>query len=118
MMTLNRASLGTWLWRRLRGRAVLGRRRASQSTRLATSARGDGVMIMSNDELKATMERIARFQQQVIAARETATATENYRTSAGEYLAEIDRMNLEVREYLWAPPAKPVEEVTRGQGRN
>jgi hypothetical protein len=63
-------------------------------------------MIKSNEELKTTMERIARFQQQVIAVRDVATSAENYRASAGGYLAEIDRMMLEVRDYLWAPPAK------------
>jgi hypothetical protein len=63
-------------------------------------------MIKSNEELKATMERIARFQQQVIAVRDGAISSENYRASVGGYLAEIDRMMLEVRDYLWAPPAK------------
>ena len=63
-------------------------------------------MIKSNEELKTTMERIARFQQQVIAVRAAATSPEeNYRASAGGYLAEIDRMLLEVRDDLWAPPA-------------
>lgn len=63
-------------------------------------------MIKSKAELKTTMERIARFQQQVMAVRDVATSPENYRASAGGYLAEIDRMMLEVRDYLWAPPAK------------
>lgn len=68
-------------------------------------------MIKSADELKATMERIARFQQQVLAVRAVATAPENYRAAAGGYLAEIDRMMLEVRDYLWAPPAKASGEL-------
>ena len=63
-------------------------------------------MIKSAEELKTTMERIARFQQQVIAVRAVTTSPDNYRASAGGYLAEIDRMMLEVRDYLWAPPAK------------
>jgi hypothetical protein len=62
-------------------------------------------MIHSTEELTATMERIARFQQQVLAVRAASTSAENYRASAGGYLAEIDRMLLEVREYLWSPPA-------------
>ena len=62
-------------------------------------------MIKSNEELKTTMERIARFQQQVITVRDAATSPENDRASAGGYLAEIDRMLLEVRDDLWAPPA-------------
>ncbi len=63
-------------------------------------------MISSDQELKATMERIARFQQQVMKVRETDTSPENYPRSAAGFLAEIDRMMLEVREYLWQPPAK------------
>ena len=63
-------------------------------------------MIKSDEELKTTMERITRFQQQVMAVRDVATSSENYRASAGGYLAEIDRMMLEVRDYLWVPPAK------------
>ena len=68
-------------------------------------------MINSTEELKTTMERIARFQQQVIAVRAVATSPENYRASAGGYLAEIDRMMLDVRDYLWTPPAKPSGEL-------
>ncbi|MGI8605155.1 MAG: hypothetical protein ACR2OZ_19455 [Verrucomicrobiales bacterium] len=66
-------------------------------------------MINSDKELQTTMERIARFQQQVMKVRETATSPENYRASAAGFLAEIDRMMLEVREYLWQPPAKGLD---------
>ena len=62
-------------------------------------------MIKSNEQRKTTMERLARFQQQVIALRDAATSPENDLASAGGYLAEIDRMLLEVRYDLWAPPA-------------
>ena len=31
---------------------------------------------------------------------------ENYRMSAAGFLAEIDRMNLEIRDYLWSLPAE------------
>ena len=68
-------------------------------------------MIKSTAELKTTMDRIARFQQQVIAVRVVATSPENYRASAEGYLAEIDRMMLEVRDYLWAPPATASSEL-------
>lgn len=63
-------------------------------------------MMKSNGELKTTMERLARFQQQVMAVRDVAASPENYRASAGGYLAEIDSMMLAARDYLWAPPAK------------
>lgn len=62
-------------------------------------------MIQSTAELNVTMERIMRFQKQVIAIRENARTVENYRASASGYLAEIDRMMLEVRDYLWSAPA-------------
>ena len=68
-------------------------------------------MIKSDDELKTTMERLARFQQQVMAVRAVATSPESYRASAGGYLAEIDRMMFDVRGYLWTPPAKASDEL-------
>jgi hypothetical protein len=61
-------------------------------------------MIKDDQELQATLERIKCFQQQVTKLRETETNPANYRLSAGGYLAELDRMNLEVREYLWIHP--------------
>lgn len=68
-------------------------------------------MINSTEELKTTMERIARFQQQVMAVRAVATSPENYRASASGYLSEIDRMMLDVRDYVWAPPTKASDEL-------
>jgi hypothetical protein len=62
-------------------------------------------MISNDQELKAAMERIARFQQQVMRVREAEISPGAYEASAGGFLAEIDRMMLEVREYLWQPPA-------------
>jgi hypothetical protein len=53
------------------------------------------------------MERIARFQQQVMKLREVSDSPDAYATSASGFLAEIDRMMLDVREYLWQPPAVP-----------
>lgn len=63
-------------------------------------------MINSEQELQSTMERIARFQQQVMKVRESANSPEAYEASASGFLAEIDRMMLEVRDYLWQPPAE------------
>lgn len=60
-------------------------------------------MIANDQELKTTMERIARFQQLVLQIRATAASPENYRASAGGFLTEIDRMMLDAREYLWLP---------------
>lgn len=61
-------------------------------------------MIDSDQELDATLERIRFFQAQVAFLRKTETNPTNYRLSATGFLAEIDRMQLEVREYLSNPP--------------
>ncbi len=63
-------------------------------------------MIRNDQELEATKERIRYFQQQVETLRQVETNPQNYRLSAGGFLAEIDRMNLEVREYLSLHPSE------------
>ena len=50
-------------------------------------------MLKNNQELESTLERIKYFQQQVEKLRRAETNPQNYRLSAGGYLAEIDRMN-------------------------
>ncbi len=61
-------------------------------------------MIKDDQELEAMLERIRFFQAQVAHLRKTETNPTNYRLSSSGFLAEIDRMQLEVREYLSAPP--------------
>lgn len=68
-------------------------------------------MIRNHQEFEATLERIRYFQQQVEKLREVETNPQNYRLSAGGYLAEVDRMNLEVREYLWLHPSEMKEQA-------
>ena len=68
-------------------------------------------MIRNNVELEATKERIAYFQRQVEKLREVESNPQNYRLSAGGYLAEIDRMNLKVREYLSLHPSELKEQA-------
>jgi hypothetical protein len=63
-------------------------------------------MLKNDKELEATLERIKYFQQQVEKLRQTETNPQNYRLSVGGYLAEIDRMNLQVREYLSLHPGE------------
>ena len=63
-------------------------------------------MITTDQELKAAMERIRRFQEQVTHLRNTETNPDNYRAAASGFLAEIDRMQLEVREFLSHHPAE------------
>jgi hypothetical protein len=63
-------------------------------------------MLRNDQELEATLERIRYFRQQVEKLRQAETNPQNYRLSAGGYLAEIDRMNLQVREYLSLHPGE------------
>ncbi|MDZ7359774.1 MAG: hypothetical protein ONB46_03465 [candidate division KSB1 bacterium] len=66
-------------------------------------------MIQNDRELQVTLERIARMQKQVAELRRKETDPTNYRLSVSGYLAEIDRMNLEVREYLLSHPAEVLD---------
>ncbi|HEX8889431.1 MAG TPA: hypothetical protein VF779_09650 [Pyrinomonadaceae bacterium] len=68
-------------------------------------------MIKNDLELEGTLERIKRFQQQVIHMRKVEKDPVTYKLSAGGFLAEIDRMNLEVREYLMFHPSEVQEEL-------
>jgi hypothetical protein len=61
-------------------------------------------MIANDQELTVTLERIAQFQAQVAHLRNAETNPVNYRAAVSGYLAEIDRMQLEVREYLSLHP--------------
>ncbi len=72
-------------------------------------------MIANDHELQVTLERIARMQKQVAELRRKETNPANYRLAASGYLAEIDRMQLEVREYLQFHPADLLEEIEAAQ---
>jgi hypothetical protein len=63
-------------------------------------------MIKDDQELEATLERIRHFQAQVRHLRKVEKNPTNYRLSASGFIAEIDRMQLEVREYLSLLPAE------------
>ena len=63
-------------------------------------------MITNDQELETTTERIRHFQKQLAHLRKVETNPENFRLSASGFLAEIDRMQLEVREYLSMLPAE------------
>ncbi len=62
-------------------------------------------MIKNDQQLQVSLDRIRRFQDQVAHLRKTEKSSENYRLTAGGFLAELDRMQLEVREYLWLHPS-------------
>ncbi len=63
-------------------------------------------MIRNDQELEATRERIRHFQAQLARLRKAETNPVNYRLSASGFLAEIDRMQLEVREFLSLPASE------------
>ena len=71
-------------------------------------------MIQNDQELEATRERIERFQKIVEKIREVETNPLNYDLSAGGFLAEIEQMNLEVREYLSTHPSELIEQIAEG----
>ena len=63
-------------------------------------------MIRNDQELNAALERTARFQQQVAHLRRVETNAANDKGASSGFLAEVDRMQLEVREYLSMLPAE------------
>ena len=63
-------------------------------------------MIATDDELKTTLERIAWMQGQLTHLRQVETNPANYHASASGFIAEIDRMQLDVREYLSSHPTE------------
>jgi len=73
-------------------------------------------MIANDQELRTTLDRIVWFQQQVAHLRKTETNPVNYRAAVSGFLAEIDRMQLEVREYFRFLPAELVGNAEQGAG--
>jgi hypothetical protein len=65
-------------------------------------------MIANDEQLNVTLERISWFQKQVVHLRKTETNPTNYHAAVSGFLAEIDRMQLEVREYFSFLPAEKV----------
>jgi len=61
-------------------------------------------MISNDQELSVTLERVTRFQNQVAQLRRIESDPASYHAAVGSFLAEIDRMQLEVREYLSSHP--------------
>ena len=70
-------------------------------------------MIANDQELSVTLQRIARLQEQVGHLRNVETNPANYHAAVSGFIEEIDRMQLEVREYL---SIHPTECVIAGQG--
>lgn len=68
-------------------------------------------MIANDQELQVMLKRIARFQEQAVHLHKVESNPANYHAAASGFLAEIDRMQLEVREYLSTYPAE-LESIT------
>ena len=60
-------------------------------------------MIRNDNELSTTLDRIRHVQNQLVLLRQAETNLFNDRLSSGGFISEVDRMQLEVREYLSTP---------------
>jgi hypothetical protein len=67
-------------------------------------------MIMNDQELAVTRQRIQQIQDLLIRLRQCETA-QNYAAMASAYLLEIDKMNEEVRGYLASPSTEQAEAI-------
>ena len=63
-------------------------------------------MILNDNEIQTKIKRIERFQNQVAHLRKTETNPDNYHAAVSGFIAEIDRMQLDVREYLSLHPTE------------
>jgi hypothetical protein len=59
-------------------------------------------MITDDQELKATQERIVRFQRWLVQMRQTARPDE-FEAAAGGYRLEVERTQAEVLDYIMRP---------------
>ena len=62
-------------------------------------------MIQNDAELEGTQARIAYFSR-LVANMRKVESPESFRLMAGSYLAEIEKMNTEVIEYLKRHPSE------------
>jgi hypothetical protein len=63
-------------------------------------------MITDDREFAATTDRIRWFQQQVAHLRRSEPNPTNFHAAVAGFLAEIDRMQRDVREFLSLHPAE------------
>ena len=64
-------------------------------------------MVRNDVELQAAQEYVLRFERILASARSKYTA-EAYEAMSGSYLAEIQRVNSEIAEYLRCAPTTEV----------
>ena len=65
-------------------------------------------MIANDQQLQTTLDRIASCQRQIAQLRASEVNPANYRAASSGFFAEIDRMQLDVREYLSFLPTETV----------
>lgn len=63
-------------------------------------------MIANDRELQTTLDRISWFQKQVAHLRRTEKNPANYKAAVSGFLAEIDTMQRDVREYFCSLPTE------------
>jgi hypothetical protein len=63
-------------------------------------------MITNDQELAAAQERVRHFQAQLVKLRQVEANPVTYRLTASGFLAEIDRMQLDIREYFSLHPSE------------
>jgi len=63
-------------------------------------------MIENDKQLPVTLVRVRRMQELVAHLRRTESTADNYSASVSGFISEIDRMQLEVREYLTIYPGE------------
>lgn len=63
-------------------------------------------MINNDTELETTLERIQKFMELILNMRKVEKDASTYESSAGGFLAEIAKMNIEVNEYLSLQPTR------------
>ena len=66
-------------------------------------------MIANDQQLEVTLQRIAWFQRRLAELRRTEPNPVNFHAAASGFLAEIDRMQLDAREYLSVHPTELVD---------
>ena len=63
-------------------------------------------MIADDQQLTVTLDRIGWFQKQVVHLRRSESNAANYHAASAGFLAEIDQMQREVREFLSLHPTE------------
>jgi hypothetical protein len=66
------------------------------------------MMIRLDAKVLATIDRISDFQRQIVLLRQVIADPEDYRLSAGGFIAEVEKMQNEVNAYLRRHPAELV----------